>query len=88
MERRSMVDPRNAEVGIPTMKPKKVISKRWILKDNIYTLIDTPDTSPAVTVTLIINISISAPLISTHSQRRAELLVSRPLFVPPDSSNS
>ena len=83
-----MVDPRNAEVGIPIIRPKKVISKRWTSKDNIYALTNTPDMSSAVAATPTIDISMSAPLTSAYSQGRAELLASRPLFVPPDSSNS
>ena len=86
VERRSITDPRNAEVGIPTERPRKVNSNQGNSKDNTYALTDTPNTSSAVAATPIID-SISAPLTSAPSQGRAESLVSRPLSILPGGNN-
>ena len=83
-----MADPHNAEVGTPIRKPRKINLKPKNLKDNLYILINTQNTSFTDIITLIINISVSAPLVSTPSYRRARSLVSRPFSVLLDNSKN
>ena len=88
MERRPIANPRNAEMGTPIRKPRKINSKPGNSKDNSYTLTDTQNTSSTDITTPTVNISVSAPLISTPNYKRAGSLVSRPFSVLSDNSNS
>ena len=85
---RKLINPRNAEVGTPFRRTRKVNSRPGNSRDNIYTLINTSNTSSTPIITSIINISVSALLASAFSQKRAESLASRPLSVLSEGSNS
>ena len=57
--------------------------------DPVVTLsISTSNTPFTINIFFIININISAPLISVYNYKKAELLTNRPLFVLLDSSNN
>ena len=88
VERRPMADPRNSEVDTPTRKPRKINTKLGNSKDNLYTLTDTQNMPPTDTITLIVDISVSASLASAPSYRRAGSLADRPFSILPDNSNN
>ena len=86
--KRRPTDPRNAEMDISLKKIRKVNLKPGNSKDNIYIFINTLNISSTLVITLIIDISISALLISVFSQERAESLTNKPLFVLLEGNNS
>ena len=85
---RRLINPRNVEVGTPLRKTRKVNSRPGNSRDNTHTLINTLNTSFTPIIIFIVDINVSAPLVSAFSQGRAELLASRPLSVLPEGSNS
>ena len=87
MERRPIADPRNSEVDTSIRKPRKINTKLRNSKDNLYTLINTQNMPFTDTTTLIVDINVSASLISAPSYRRAGLLADRPFSILSDNSN-
>ena len=86
--KRRPTNPRNAEIGTPLRRTRKVNSRPGNSRDNTHAFTDTPNTSFTLIITFIVNISISALLASAFSQGRAKLLTSRPLSVLPEGSNN
>ena len=80
---------RNAEVGTPLRRTRKVNLRPGNSRDNIHAFTNTLNTSSTSVITPIVDINVSAPLVSVFSQRRAaELLASRPLSVLSEGSNN
>ena len=88
VERRPIADPHNVEVSIFIRKPKKVNFKGKNSKDNPYIFINTPDTPSAVIIISIINIRVSAPLISTLGHKRAKSLANKPFLSLPNCDSN
>ena len=88
VERRPMADPRNSEVDISTRKPRKINTKLENSKDNPYTLTDTQNMPPTDITTPIVDISVSASLVSAPSYRRAGPLANRLFSILPNNSNN